>query len=309
MKNKLRYNKISMQISGLIFLVLSVLKLSVYAQKTWLFSEWYTNAVYAAAFGAFVSCLGTVILRKAKQTYLRREINAILCIAIFCIVKKVYEYFCMVHMSAKYFNSVNAIMLSLIAALTCGIVFLAGEKNGYYPPISDQKEKDTKTPVFEEKDVGILKADSTSLDSIGINFRFKKSFFDVRYKAIFGGNNTISKVCDYNAVEHFGKLSEDEEFHYITYKNMAMGYFLLERQGDCLYIKEYDVMSDELGKIGFSIFFNEHPNMKIQVALEEICAKELYENMILSAVRTITSEYKIIVDKSKKVVEFQSKED
>lgn len=306
MKNKM--NKIGMQISGLIFLVISVLKLSVYAQKTWLFSEWYTNAVYAAAFGAFVSCLGTVILRKAKQTYLRREVTAILCIAIFYIVKKSYEYFCMVHMSAKYSNSANTIMLSLIAALTCGIVFLAGEKNGYYP-ISDKKENDTEKPVFEEKDVAILKADGTPLNNIGINFRFKKSFFDVRYKAIFGGNKTISKVCDYNAVEHFGKLLEDEEFHYITYKNMVMGYFLIERQRNCLYIKEYDVMSDELGKIGFSIFFNEHPNMKIQVALEEICAKELYENMILSAVRTITSEYKIIVDKSKKVVEFQSKED
>lgn len=305
MKNNARYHKKFLFISGGIFLILSILKLLVYNQETWLFSEWYTNAIYALAFGSTISNLIYLLMKKTKLLFFRWEITLLLSYGTFEIVRRGHIFFCTEHMGLSY-NLAYTVMLSLIAALGCAITFMLGEKSTYFDKNKTRKEKsENEKFVIEEAWISISKVEERKLDNRAVNLRFNRWFYTKRHRTA-RDNNIIAENCSsFNVIEKFGQLEKNEEFYNICLKNMVIGYFIVERQSDkLLYIKEFDVMMEDIGRIALGKFFALNQNMNYRIAVEEMCSEELNKNLILSVVKVISPNYKVIVDGDKTLVEF-----
>lgn len=303
MKNNIKYHKKTLLITGGIFLVLTVLKLSVYNQKTWLFSEWYTNAIYAFTFGSMISNLIYLLMKKTKFLFCRWEIMMLLFCSVFEITRRIYMRFCTVHMGLNY-NLPYTIMLCLIASLSCAITFMLGEKSTYLDKNKARKEKGKKEKfVLEEDWISVSKFEGQKPDNRAVNLRFSRWFYTKRCKTV-RENNIIAEDCSFNILEKFGQLGKNEEFYFIYLKNMVVGYLIVEKQNEKSVIKEFDVMVDDIGKIALKKFFAENKNANYRIVVEEICSEELYKNMILSVVKVISPNYKVIVDGDKTFVEF-----
>lgn len=300
MKNNARYHKKSILISGGIFLILSILKLLVYNQETWLFSEWYTNAIYALAFGSMISNLIYLLMKKTKLLFYRWEIMLLLSYGIFEIVRRGYIFFYTENMGLSY-NLPYTIMLSLIASLSCAITFMVGEKSNYSGKI--QKNKSQEQLVIEEAWISISKIDGQKLGNRAVNLRFNRWFYDKRYRTA-RDNNIVAKNCNFNVFEKFSQIKENEEFYFICLKNMEVGYLIVERHSDQLYIREFDVKMEDIGRIAFGKFFAQNQNKNYRIVIDEMDSEDPNKNMVLSVVKTITSDYKLTVDDDKTLVEF-----
>ena len=228
----------------------------------------------------------------------------LLSYGIFEIVRRGYIFFCTEHMGVSY-NLAYTVMLSLIAALSCAITFMLGEKSTYFDKNKTRKEK-SKSEKFtiEEAWISISKVEGRKLDNRAVNLRFSRWFYTKRHRTARDNNIVAENCSSFNVIEKFGQIKENEEFYFICLKNMEVGYLIVERQSDKLYIKEFDVMMEDIGRIAFGKFFAQNQNMNYRISIEEMCSEEMYKNIILSIVKVISPNYKVIVDGDKTLVEF-----
>lgn len=294
MKSATIYHKKSLLISGGIFLVLTVLKLLMRNA----FSEWYTNATYALAFGVAISDLMYLLVKKTRLLYYRWEIMYILSNFIFIIVKGGYIFFGTEHMGALY-----TAMVGVIAALGCAIAFMLGEKSVYF--ISERDKNEEKHLCIEAARGSISKAEGQKLENRAVNLRFANWFYKQKQKTD-RSKNIINKdgSAGFNVYEKFGMLKDNEEFYFICLENMEVGYLIAERENDKMFIKEFDVMEDDIGRSALCNFLVKNSNMSYRIALEETGSKEPIQNVILPVVKMLTPKYKLTADGEQTLVEF-----
>ena len=61
---------------------------------------------------------------------------------------------------------------------------------------------------------------------------------------------------------------------------------------------------EDIGRIAFGKFFAQNQNKNYRIVIDEMDSEDPNKNMVLSVVKTITSDYKLTVDDDKTLVEF-----